>query len=47
MWGGFARTEDCRSASSLFLLGQTGYVYLLSVLRGYFHVVEIGRPLNK
>ena len=32
-----------RSASSLFLLGKAGHMYLLSLLRGCFHVVEIGR----
>ena len=42
MRGVFARTGGWRSASSLFLLGKTGYVYLLSLLRGCFHVVEIG-----
>ena len=40
---GFARTGGWRSASSLFLLGMAGYVYPLSLLRGCFHVVEIGR----
>ena len=30
-------------ASSLFFLGKAGYVCLLSLLRGCFHVVEIGR----
>ena len=40
--GGFAHTEGWCSASSLFLLGKAGYVCLLSLLRGYFHVVEIG-----
>ena len=43
MRSGFARTGGWRSASSLFLLGKAGYVYLLSLLRGFFHVVEIGR----
>ena len=42
MRGGFARRGGWRSAS-LFLLGKAGYVYLLSSLRGCFHVVEIGR----
>ena len=41
--GGFARTGGWRSASSLFLLEKAGYVYLLSLLCGCFHVVEIGR----
>ena len=41
--GGFARTGGWRSASSLFFLGKAGYVCLLSLLRGCFHVVEIGR----
>ena len=41
--GGFARTGCWRRASSLFLLGKAGYVYLLSLIRGCFHVVEIGR----
>ena len=43
MRDGFARTGGWRSASSLFLLGKAGYVYLLSLLRGCFHVIEIGR----
>ena len=43
MRGGFAHTGGWRSASSLFSLGKAGYVYLLSLLRGCFHVVEIGR----
>ena len=41
--GGFARTGGWRSASSLFFLGKAGYVCLLSLLRGCFHVLEIGR----
>ena len=41
--GGFSRTVGWRSASSLFLLGKAGYAYLLSLLHGCFHVVEIGR----
>ena len=43
MRGGFDRTGGWRSASFLFLLGKAGYVYLLSLLRGCFHVVDIGR----
>ena len=43
MRGGFARTGGWRITSSLFLLGKAGYVYLLSLPRGCFHVVEIGR----
>ena len=41
--GGFARTGGWRSASSLFLLEKAGYVCLLSLLHGCFHVVGIGR----
>ena len=46
--GDFARTGGWRSASSPFLLGKAGYiyvyiyVYLLSLLRACFHVFEIG-----
>ena len=40
--GGVARTGGWRRASSLFFLGKAGYVCLLSFLRGFFHVVEIG-----
>ena len=36
-------TGGWRGASSLFLLEKAGYVYLLSLLRGCFDVVEIGR----
>ena len=43
MRGGFDRTGGWRSAFLLFLFGMAGYVYLLSLLRGCFHVVEIGR----
>ena len=43
MRGGFDRTGGWRSASCLLLLGKVGYVYLLSLLRECFHVVEIGR----
>ena len=43
MRGWFARTGGWRSASSLFLLGKAGNRYLLSLLCGCFHVVEIGR----
>ena len=41
--GGFARTGGWRSASFLFFLEKVGYVCLLSLLRGCFHVIEIGR----
>ena len=45
MRGGFARTGGWRSDSSLFLPRKAGYmcIYLLSLLRGCFHVGEIGR----
>ena len=43
MRGGFARAGGWRSPSSLFLLGKRDMCIMLSLLRGCFHAVEIGR----